>query len=456
MRLSDPPVRSHTSQSTSVMPGISVLAFLVCQSPSLVAPTSPVTHGPVLGGATDSSMVIWVRLAGPLPTRVVFHPQADPTTLRATAWQVPELQNDWTLRFHLDGLDPETSYEWVLETGPPFPWLSGTRTFRTAPDSAQRRTFRFAVFADAAFADNPARAYRSAALDDPAFVLQIGDLDHRNPAEQGAAPDIKAWRVMHRQHLGDWQAGRALVDDLVSHVPLYHIWDDHDYGANNSDRTAPWKDLAKRAFREYFPLPPLPAPDQGLWYSFRYAQAEFFVLDLRSQRDPNDDPDGPGKSMLNGAGLPGGQDAWLLEGLRRSTARWKFLVSSSCWNPRGKQVDSWAEFRWEQQAILAFLKKHDIRGVIVVSADIHSGGAIDDGTNSVLPEISVPTTNVPRSPHGCTGGPCGTWSVGVHEVGEPAGYALITVEFDSVSRTDSVLLEAKAADGTTRLSWRVR
>ncbi len=431
--------------------------LLLLQTPSPGTPVRPISHGPVLGGASSTSMVIWARFHATLPARVTWSTQPDLSQASHTTWQVPGEPQDYTLRFRLSGLQPETTYFYAIETGAPFPWRSETWSFRTPPAPDQRRTFRVAVFTDASSVDLPARAYRSAAADEPDLVLQIGDLDHRNPAELRASPSIDSWRRMHRQHLGDWQGGRALTTWLTPFVPFYHIWDDHDYGANNSDRTAPWKGLALQAFREYFPLPPtLPDPDHGLWYSFRYAQAEFFVLDLRSQRDPNNDPDGPGKSMLNGEELPNGQNVWLKQSLLASTARWKFLISSSCWNPRGKQVDSWALFQHEQQALLAFLRRNRIQGVIVISGDIHSGGAIDDGTNSGVPEISVPATNVPRSPQGCTGGPCGTWSVGVSTTGDPAGYALITVEFDPVTLTDGVILEARAANGTTRLSWRVR
>jgi alkaline phosphatase D len=126
------------------------------------------------------------------------------------------------------------------------------------------------------------------------------------------------------------------------------------------------------------------------------------------------------------------QKAWLLNSLLNSTATWKFIVSSSVWNPHSKQDDSWAQFKHEQDAIVDFIRTNSITGVIFMSGDLHSGGAIDDGTNSYFPEISVPNTNTESTT--CTGHEgCGTWSEGYTVGGQYAGYAAFRVTPDSVT-----------------------
>ena len=193
-----------------------------------------------------------------------------------------------------------------------------------------------------------------------------------------------------------------------------------------------------QAFKDDFPTYPLSSPSQGFWQRFRYAQAEVFVLDLRSARDPDAKPDSGTKTMLGAT-----QKAWLLDGLRTSTATWKFIVSSSVWNPHSKQSDSWALYKHEQNEIVDFIRSNSITGVIFMSGDIHSGGAIDNGTNSYFPEISVPNTNTQSST--CTGGGgCGTWSEGYTVGAQYDGYAAFYVT------PDSVTLEAKGLDGEIR------
>jgi alkaline phosphatase D len=142
------------------------------------------------------------------------------------------------------------------------------------------------------------------------------------------------------------------------------------------------------------------------------------------------------------------QKAWLLNGLLTSTATWKFVVSSSVWNPHSKQEDSWALYQHEQNEIVDFIRTNSITGVIFMSGDIHSAGAIDNGTNSYFPEISVPNTNTQSRT--CTGGSgCGTWSEGYSLGPTLDGYAEFHVT------PDSVTIEAKGMNGVIRHSLTV-
>jgi len=408
--------------------------------------------GPLVGAVSDSIAVVMARASFTSPVRLVY--STDPlfvTNIFSTEQSLTLAANDYTVRVPLLGLQPATTYYYkVVVNGQPYP-VTGLPRFTTFPLTETVTNFSFAVVSD--LSSDPtahAQAYASAANDAPAFVLQTGDFDHSNPAT--VAPlSIENWQVMHRNVLHDMKSGQDFAHYLGPAFPFFHIWDDHDYGANNADRTAPWKDLATQAFREYYPLPPLPEPESGLWYSFRYAQAEFFLLDLRSQRDPDDWPDGPNHSMLDGADLPVGQKKWLKASLLASTARWKFIISSSVWNPHSKQADSWYQFQYEQNELVSFIRNNNITGVIILSGDLHSGGAIDDGANSYFPELSVPTTNIDQQGT-CTGDFCGTWSVGLIDPANtvPSGYALVTV------LTNTVTLQAKGQAGDIRLEYTVR
>ncbi|MBI4772356.1 MAG: alkaline phosphatase D family protein [Chloroflexi bacterium] len=423
------------------------------------------THGPFVSAVDDTSAAIFARVSASSSVQVVYSGRVGShREIRVSPATRATPEDDFTVRISLTGLQPATTYRYKIlidrqpalapPVGPGVQRLPVTLRFTTAPPMDTLSNFSFAVFSD--LSQRPgfrALAYQSAASDSPAFVLQIGDFDHSNPAASEPV-DIENWRIMNRSVIYDNAAGQDFAAFIAPSFPFFHVWDDHDYGMDNADRTAPWKDLATKAFKEYYPLPALPNPDGGLWYSFRYAQAEIFMLDLRSQRDPDDLPDGPDKSMLDGGGLPIGQKQWLESGLLASTARWKFIVSSSVWNPHSKQVDSWVLFQSEQQELVNFIQSNNITGVIIISGDLHSGGAIDNGTNSYFPDISVPTTNI-RSQRSCTGGYCGAWSEGIVVGVDPSGYGLITVQYDAVSGVDTVILRAKGEDGSTRLVYSV-
>ena len=138
------------------------------------------------------------------------------------------------------------------------------------------------------------------------------------------------------------------VNLILWRTPIIHQWDDHDSGLNNIDKTYGNWSLNQQVFEEYVPSYPLPSVKPGIWQKFRYAQAECFVLDCRSQRDPEIDPDGPDKSMLDGNELgTTGQLRWLKQGLLASTARWKIIFTSVIINPTTKFPGGWAGYQTE-------------------------------------------------------------------------------------------------------------
>lgn len=263
-------------------------------------------------------------------------------------------------------------------------------------------------------------------------------------------------QLRSRDLLRDSPAGQSFARHIGIAFPVYVMWDDHDYGANNAGKGAPWRRTALRAFHEYHALPELPNR-QGLWHQFRYGQAEFFMLDLRSQRDHHRDPDDADKSMLDGDEIAHGQKDWLFQGLLASTARWKFIVSSVPFNPTVEKWDTWTTFQTERREILDFIQENDISGVVILSGDLHTGGAIDDGSNAGLPEVSTPHMNLGHAPPtGCTGGHyCGDWSDGfTGGDGTSGGFAVVEVR-NSMESGDSVLLHTRTLGGENQKTLRL-
>ena len=183
------------------------------------------------------------------------------------------------------------------------------------------------------------------------------------------------------------------VNLILQQTPIIHQWDDHDAGMNDIDRTYPDWNLSQKVFEEYVPRYPLPSVTPGIWQKFSYAQADFFVLDCRSQRDPKLDPDDENKSMLDGNDLgAAGQLQWLEDGLLSSTARWKIIFTSVNINPTTNFPDGWAGYQTEWNFLRSFINTNNIQGVVFISGDLHAGG-IDNGTNAGFPELCVIQAN---------------------------------------------------------------
>ena len=412
------------------------LAASICFASTAAGPSDAalaravVAQTPLLGAATDTSAVLVVRTSK--PATVVVH-YGTGVLDSATAPVVTKSTHDNAVHIALEGLLPETTYSYAVEINTVLdPSIFGFTTF---PAQTDERSFTFVAFADQD-TPRPAPAYAAGASENPAFVIQLGDFTHLAVGPKTAKLTVKDWWRLNLSSTASSPAGQSFSSAIAGSFPFVHIWDDHDYG--DGDRTYKYRSVAMQAFKDDFPTYPLSSPSQGLWQRYRYAQAEIFVLDLRSARDPDAKPDSGTKTMLGAT-----QKAWLLDGLRTSTATWKFIVSSSVWNPHSKQSDSWALYKHEQNEIVDFIRSNSITGVIFMSGDIHSGGAIDNGTNSYFPEISVPNTNTQSST--CTGGGgCGTWSEGYTVGAQYDGYAAFYVT------PDSVTLEAKGKDGEIR------
>jgi alkaline phosphatase D len=407
-------------------------------------------RGPVVGGVTATEARIFVKTSA--AGEVVLRFGTDPALEGAlsTAPVVTSVDKGFTDLLVVSELAPDTTYyldvvvDGAAQLASPFP------SFRTFPADATPRPFKLLVLNDFA---NPTAAqvvptFESASQEGAAFAFLGGDTPHKT------APSIDTLaekRVMFDQiYNGGVAAMAGFVDLILRRMPIVRQWDDHDAGGEDIDRTYPLWAISRQAFEEYTPAYPLPA-SPGTWQRFSYAHVDFFVLDGRSQRDPNGTPDDAGKSMLDGNDLgAAGQLEWLKTGLQSSTARWKVVFTSVPANPTAKPGDSWGAFKTEWAALRSFLQDHAIGGVILVSGDMHLGG-IDDGVASGFPEMVVPPPNLDR--RSCGSGKTGKWSEGLYYLKRQACNGYGTVEF--LTDPDAVVLEVKDGDGNVRLSHTV-
>ena len=404
------------------------------------------THGPLVGAVTESSAVVWIRVDSLAQVRVRYGADPDLASYTETPQFAAAESSDYTAKIALAELSPLTVYyidvlvNDVPQLAAPYP------RFETFAPQGEALPFKFVVFSDFRRALDGglphAQTFASADAEEPNLALIGGDFDHT------VGDNLEEKRQIFKNLYSFGNDMDDFVNLILRHYPVAHVWDDHDYGWNNGDKLYPKKDISLAVLDEYFPVYPM--SQYGCWQSFSYGNADFFLLDSRSQRDPNTDPDGSDKSMLDGDNLgQPGQLQWLLRGLDESSARWKFVKTPSVFNGTASKPDSWSAFQYERQLILDFIEANDIVGVVMLSGDFHFGG-IDDGGNSGVPEIMVPPANYA----GCRralGEKYGYWSEGVYSTAEVQGtcwgYALVTV----LTNPDRVVLEVKDAEGDTRI-----
>jgi alkaline phosphatase D len=405
------------------------------------------THGPVVGGVTAYDARVFVRTNQQADVSVHYGTEPELMDFMASNTVTTYPKADFTRMIHVKGLVPKTTYYMniivnnVPQIMPPYP------QFTTFPKPQSPIPFKFIILTDfdnQRLATEAFQTFFHASREKPIFAFIGGDFDHRNPT------NLSTKRQMFKDLYNPNSIGLTdFVNEILRKTPIIHQWDDHDSGTNNVDKTYPNWSLSSQVFREYTPTYRLPDAPNGIWHRFSYAHVDFFVLDNRSQRDQNSDPDDLNKSMLDGNNLgSSGQIEWLKNGLLFSKATWKIIFSSVVTNPTTKKDDGWATFQTEWMSIRKFIEDSKINNIVFISGDLHIGG-IDMGIASGFPEMVVPSPNL----IGCASGEVGRWSHGVYASQSEGcrGYGVVTVLTDP----HRLLLEVKDENGNVRVEYTI-
>jgi phosphodiesterase/alkaline phosphatase D-like protein len=269
---------------------------------------------------------------------------------------IPNLQSDTPYYYGIkvDGkIDPNT-----------------TGQFKTFPEGPV--SFSFAFGNSAKYGRLNQSALLASIEQDILFFLSTGDLFYANISKN--RPD--AFRTAYRKAFQS-----EPLRKLCRKVPLVYIWDDHDYGPNNSDKYSPSRLASRKVYQEVVPHYPLilGQGDVAIYQAFSVGRVRFILTDLRSERSSNNALDGPNKTMMGKEQLE-----WFMNELKESSRAYALViwVSSVTWTSKVEEgADHWGGFAHERKMIANFIKKHRIHNLFVVSGDAHSLAA-DDGRNS--------------------------------------------------------------------------
>jgi alkaline phosphatase D len=357
---------------------------------------SALSQGVVVGDVTPWSAVLWARADSGGIMRVRLsggpHRRIEPVLVRA--------EDDWTGQVRLDGLAPARRYSYRVRFGRG--GSSARGSFRTPPPATKEAPVRLAFGGDVAGQNvcrdalegfpilETIRAWR------PDVFVGLGDMIYADNAcgatgmygnaqlagAFGPAIDLEGFWAHWRYNREDLASRRLLAS--TSYVG---VWDDHevinDFGPLTDVGTAPpyppglhLLPIGLSAFLDYTPVASAPR----LYRSLRWGRhLELFVLDTRSYRDANFAPDSPErpKTMLGPEQL-----AWLKEGLSRSDATWKVIVSSVPMSiptgfPTTNGRDGWAGFDQptgfenELLDILRFMAENGVDNPVWITTDVH-------------------------------------------------------------------------------------
>jgi alkaline phosphatase D len=317
-------------------------------------------EGPMIGAPGPTFFTVWVRASGGFPVQLEYSESRTFSSFTTSRPVSATAETDFCVVLRAEGLKPATRYYYrlrfagELDRHQPLPFQTktapaGPANFRVAFGSCCRLQL-----------DRDQRIFDTVRALEPDLFLWLGDNIYADSDQPSALADL------YRR-----QRATPSLEPLLRSTPQLAIWDDHDFGYNDSDRLSPFKAQSLNLFKSYWANPSYGQSQQpGVYFTQAYGGVDFFFLDGRYYRDPADAPDLPGKTMLGTA-----QKSWLKTVLKASRAPFKILVSGGGWSSAEKSDggDSWGVYLNERTELFNFIRDEKIGGVVCISGDSHMG-----------------------------------------------------------------------------------
>lgn len=268
-------------------------------------------------------------------------------------------------KFQLTGLSSNTSYTCrIVKEGVTVKGFS-TGSFRTAPSG--NASFTVALSGDA-LSDSNTVVYDSILASGALWFQHLGDMHYENIATNSPSLYNAAYDVVLNSRFGR----------MVRGMPTTYVWDDHDYGPNDSDSTHVGRAAAASTYRDRVPSHPLVLSSGAIYYSYIVGRVRFVVTDLRHEASVKSATDNSSKSMMGAT-----QKTWFKAELDAAVSAGQMVVwvcSRTFGGVPTAGADHWGGFTTERREIADYIKANCHGRVVVVSADRHALD-IDDGTN---------------------------------------------------------------------------
>lgn len=316
----------------------------------------PLAAGPLIGEASPEAVRIWAQARDEETLSLRIYAHEDDAAPLLTLQQTPTAEDWLCTTFQVTGLTAGGAYFY---------------SFHSAHGETDRMPLRLGVSPDAtalliAFGScykeysRDLRIFDAMARTSPDLFLMLGDTCYSDEDDRRSEATFMAAHLRNRNNDG--------LRRLISKVPTLGIWDDHDYGPNDSDGTYAEKARSLRCFRRMWAQDNSSPEDHPAIFSrVRCGPVDLFLLDSRSFR------------RKRGHVLGEVQLRWLLSELRESQAPIKLLLSGSQLLPEVAALPDWdwecfrRDGAAELEQIQRFLAEEDIQGVLALSGDPHLG-----------------------------------------------------------------------------------
>ena len=368
--------------------------FLFIAIDGLAQKNISIISGPMLGHTELRTAKVWIQLSKETPALYLsYQKKNDKSSMskKISAYNqtfntgIVEAQNTfglYNIKFTLTALDPGTTYTYAIgiKSTPSLPLITGE--FTTQENWQWRKPvpdFSFITGSCAYFNeplyDRNAKPYggdssifETMAKEKSAFMLWLGDNWYTRPADYFSEWGLN-YRAMRDRSL-------PVLKNFLKAMPQYAIWDDHDYGPNDADKSYVLKDASRKVFMNYWSNPSYGENGQGIYTKITWNDVDVFMLDDRWFRSNDDLKDSiNGQPNINKKMFGEAQMEWLKNALVNSNNNpnisFRIIATGSqVLNPLSPW-DCFRHFPAEYDELMSFIEDNKINGIVFLTGDRH-------------------------------------------------------------------------------------
>jgi alkaline phosphatase D len=329
--------------------------------------------GPMVAYTDYREVALWVQTTKPAKVSINYWVDKAPNNKFSTDIVLTQKSNLYATTLLADAVEPGKTYNYQVVVNGKAVKLPQNLSFKTqtlwqyrSEPPMVKFAFGSCNFVNEEAYDRPGKPYgsgyeifESIAKAKPDFMLWTGDNTYYREVDFGTKTGMQR-RMSHTRSLPQMQ-------QLLGQCSHYAIWDDHDYGPNNSDRSYVLKNEALEVFNEYWPMHARAFVKEGVTTTFDYADIQFFMLDdfwwkaPTEGKDQGDRGDYLGQKQLN----------WLIDALTYSKATFKFIVCGGQVINSSRIFENMSMSDAERAKLIEEITKRQISGVIFISGDRH-------------------------------------------------------------------------------------
>ena len=344
-------------------------------------PKGAIISGPMIGQVEMRTATLWLQVSTDVSSiTLMYWKEGHMDKSWLISINSPQLKESLTefnpIKFDLKDLDFNTRYQYQFNINNLKSVVTGS--FKTkdlwqwrkpAPDFSFL-TGSCAYFNEPEY-DRPGKPYggdsvifESMAKDSAAFMLWLGDNWYTREADYGSE-----WGLWYR---ASRDRAQPVIQHLLKAMPQYAIWDDHDFGPDNSGFSYGLKDISRNIFMKYWCNPFYGEDHKGTYSQISYSDVDLFLTDdryFRSADEMEDSIDGkpnPDKHFFGDRQLK-----WIEDALVQSLATFKIIViGSQTLNPYSSE-EGFYKYSYEYHQLMDFLNRTKIKGVLFLTGDRH-------------------------------------------------------------------------------------